>query len=46
MNETNIAIVFDALGEIIQKLRVDIFVLRAENEHLKEQLKKKEERNG
>ena len=37
MNETNLKIVLEALAETIQKLRVDVIILKGENERLREE---------
>ena len=43
MSESNMNIVLESLAETIQRLRVDIIILKGENERLKEKLAKKEE---
>jgi hypothetical protein len=46
MSEDKMNIVLEALAETIQHLRVDILILKGENERLKEKIKAKEEKVG
>lgn len=49
MNENNMQIILDSLAETIRNLRVDVMLLKSENERLKETIKlhkEKGEANG
>ena len=46
MNETNIQIILDSLAETIRNLRVEVLILKSENERLKETIKLHNEKAG
>lgn len=46
MNENMMNVILESLAETIERLRLDVYLLRSENERLKAQIKKEDASNA